>query len=131
MLQPENRLTKARDFNLLLGNGRILRGKLLLMRYVELKRIPEEKLPKRIVREKFVKQLKIGFSVALKIDKRAVVRNRLKRQLREVVRLLIKNQRLEGGYYVLLVAKKEVIGADYESMQKEVEELLYAARILH
>lgn len=130
MLQPENRLTKVRDFNLLMKQGRWLKGDFIDLRYSHLEKISEEFLPKRIEPSEFRKQLKIAFTVGLKVDKRAVVRNRLKRQLREVVRLLVKEHAIRTGNYILFVARKEMIGKSYEAIQHEVVRLLSLARVI-
>jgi ribonuclease P protein component len=74
--------------------------------------------------------LKIAFTVGLKIDKRAVVRNRLKRQIREVVRLLIKDKKIKTGYYALFVARVGIKEKEYSDMQKEILELLHRAKVM-
>lgn len=81
-------------------------------------------------KEDFRNQLKIAFTVGLKIEKRAVYRNRIKRQLREVVRLLIKENRLKKGYYLLFVAKKEIKEAEYGEIARDVTEVLRLSRVL-
>jgi ribonuclease P protein component len=130
MLLPPYRLTKVRDFNLLMKYGRWIKGNFLDIRYSYLQKIPQEAVPKRILPEEFVHQLKIAFTVGLKVDKRAVVRNRVRRQLREIVRLLIKDNRIQRGFYILIVARKEVLGKEYADLQKEIENDLRLAKIL-
>jgi ribonuclease P protein component len=58
------------------------------------------------------------------------VRNRVRRQLREIVRLLIKDNRIQRGFYILIVARKEVLGKEYADLQKEIENDLRLAKIL-
>jgi ribonuclease P protein component len=130
MLKPVNRLKKVRDFNVLMKYGRWINGQFLDLKTLDLHKIKQELLPKRVVEEWFRKQLKIAFTVGLKIDKRAVVRNRLKRQMREVVRLLIKENKVKEGYYVLFVARAGIKEKEYEEIEQEVVFLLQKARLI-
>lgn len=130
MLQSENRLTKVRDFNLLMNSGRWIRGGFLDIRFSLLEKIPQKELPKKIITTEFYKQLKIAFTVGVKVDKRAVVRNRLRRQLREVVRLLIQQKKIRAGYYILFVVHKQMCGKSHEEIENEVKKTLSLAKIL-
>lgn len=65
-------------------------------------------------------ELKFSFVVGVKIEKRAVGRNRLKRQMREVVRLLLKDGALTPGFFVLVMAKKEMVGCEYAEIEKDI-----------
>ena len=97
MLPQEHRLKKVRDFNLILKNGIFIRGNFLDIKILDLKKV--KNFPKRENSEEFKTQLKIAFAVGLKISGSAVKRNRIKRQLREIVRLLLKDQKIKSGYY--------------------------------
>ena len=123
MLQQDNRLKKVRDFNLLMKYGRWVNGRFLDLKCLELAKI-REYFPKKEDSKVFEGQFKVAFTVGLKIDKRAVIRNRARRQMREVVRLLLKEKKLKNGYYLLFVAKKEILGKEYIDITKEVEVLL-------
>ena len=61
---------------------------------------------------------KIGFIVSGRVDKRAVVRNRLTRHLREVSRLLF--PQFKNGYLVLIIAKKKLLDLDFENIKKQL-----------
>lgn len=129
MLQPENRLTKVRDFNLLLKHGRWVGGSLIDLKILDLTK-NKTIFPKKEDPDKFQKQLRLAFVVGLKISKSAVVRNRLKRQMREVVRLLLKKSALRSGFYGMFVAKKGVQEKEYAEISKEIELLLARAKII-
>lgn len=129
MLQKENRLKKVRDFNLLIKHGRWVGGAFFNLKFVNLAELGGY-FSKREDPDSFKKQLKIAFSVGVKLDKRAVKRNRLRRQAREAVRLLIKQGRVKNGFYVLLVAKKEGLDQDYAKLSRDLELLFKKARLL-
>lgn len=123
MLPLENRLKKVRDFTLVTKYGRWLNGS-----FVDLKVLNLEKsislFPAKEDPESFKKQLKLAFAVGLKISKKAVVRNRLRRQLREVVRLAFKTGAAQPGFFVLIVARKEALGKEYDVLAADLTALL-------
>ena len=61
---------------------------------------------------------RVGFVVSTKTDKRAVVRNRAKRKVREVIRL--NWSKITTGYDIMVIIRK---GADQEA-QAEIKGLL-------
>lgn len=122
MLQTENRLTKVRDFNLLLARGSWFNSANFSLRVLDLEK-NQNFFPAKEDGAAFAKQLRIGFTVGLKLSKSAVIRNRLKRQMREVVRLLIKDDKIKTGYYFLFVAKAGATGLSYVQIEARLLEL--------
>jgi len=123
MIPKENRLTKIRDFNLLFKHGAYVIGQLLDLKLLKLAKILDY-LPKKEDPKDFVSQLRIGVSVGIKISKKAVERNRIKRQIREVLRLALQKKEIVPGYYLLFIAKKDIIGKKYFEIEKEVKGLV-------
>ena len=71
--------------------------------------------------------LKIGFVVSKKFHKRAVKRNRIKRLLREIIRLKLKNGGLDQAERLrsmIFIAKPPSLGIDYKTAEGAVNELL-------
>lgn len=129
MLKPENRLKKVRDFNLLLKHGRWIKGGFVDLNYLFLAN-KSNLFPKKADALEFGQQLKVAFAVGLKISKSAVKRNRLRRQIREVVRLFIKSKRIPNGYYLLFVARAGSLSKSYAEISQEIEFLLKKSKIL-
>ena len=77
-------------------------------------------------KEKKEGETKIGFVVSKKIHKRAVKRNRIKRLMREAVRLYIKNSVCFDTKYMSLifVASSRLLEKDYNYINKNIIELI-------
>ncbi len=66
-----------------------------------------------------------GFSVSSRVGG-AVVRNRTKRRLREIVRQI----RLKSGWDIIIVARAAVVKTDYSGLNDSVTRLLTKARLV-
>ena len=105
MLQKQNRLTKEKDFERVFKLG--------------------ESFFTKVIGFKLLKNnlsfSHFGFVVSNKIAKKANKRNRLKRQMREIVRLKIKKGEIKSGWDVVLIARPGVLEKDYQQLEKEIE----------
>lgn len=124
MLPRPNRLTRTRDFELLFAQGRFAGGAFVTLKFWKIDPNFEPK------RELKVDDLKIGILVSKKVSKRAVVRNRLKRQVREVLRLLHRDGRLPAGYLLVFSIKVEAKDQLYSTLEADVHGVLKRARLL-
>lgn len=129
MLQQDNRLRKLRDFNLVMKYGQWVNGRFLDLKVLELAK-NQSYFPKKEDPESFKKQLKLAIAAGLKVHKSAVKRNRVRRQIREVLRLLLKDGKIKNGYYILVVAKKDILDKDYAEISQELNLLLNRAKVL-
>ncbi len=76
-----------------------------------------------------VKASKFGISISLKVSKKAVIRNRLKRQIRGVLRSVL--EEITPGWRVIIIVKPKAIECKYEHFLRELKELLIKARIIN
>jgi ribonuclease P protein component len=112
MLQRKNRLTAARDFTRIFKKGKVVHAGPLSLRMVANQG----------------EASRVAFVVSTKVSKRAVVRNQLKRRLREVVRLRTKD--LVPGWDVVVMTKAQAADMPSDLLRRTMEELLKKARLL-
>ena len=100
MLRKLNRLSKDKEIKDLIKTGKTLF------------------LPNFIIKHKENKEeiTKIGVIVSTKVDKRAVVRNKIKRQIRAIIKDNINN--IKPGYNILIIVKKQALELDFNKLEK-------------
>lgn len=79
-----------------------------------------------VVKKTRTQTLRVGFSVSKKVGN-AVVRNRVKRVLREVMRLQIVH--IEYGFDLVIIARKQAVELSYAQANKELCKLLTKAKL--
>ncbi|MFA6105597.1 MAG: ribonuclease P protein component [Patescibacteria group bacterium] len=102
MLPKNLRMTKKRDFEIVLKHGRWFKAEQLSLKLLKLSEINKIIILKKDL-DKVNKQLKIAVSVGIKYSKKAVERNKLRRQIFEAVQPLITKKLIEEGGYILIV----------------------------
>ena len=102
-------ITKPREYALVYEQGKSWACELVVMRA----------LPNGLPISRY------GISVSKRIGK-AVVRNRVKRRLREILRVLP----LKPGWDIVLIARPAAASADYPGLKRATEGLLTRAHIV-
>ena len=69
----------------------------------------------------------LGITVTKKLGK-AVVRNRVRRLIRESYRL--KEDSIDTGYYIVIVARGKAVGASFEQISRDMSFLLKKSGII-
>ena len=117
MLPAEQRLRKNEDFRVVYKRGRSYVGDLAVL-YILRRPDPPDGAQSR----------RIGFVVSKKLGD-AVVRNRIKRRLREAVRLMLPLLR-EGQYDLIFVGRSKLKEATWSEVQAAVTDLFRRAKLL-
>ena len=112
MLKKQNRLTKRKEFAYIYKHGEKTNSKNLSVVSVKSKK----------------KEPRVGFSVNNKIGK-AVVRNRIKRQLRDILRRQIPNLKQFQNFVV--VAHPTIVECDFHKMENEILWVLKKGNLLN
>ena len=113
MLPKENRLKKKKDFEKLFKEGKSFKEKFLVLK----------------VNNNNLDDNRFGFIVSKKISKKAVVRNKIKRQLREIVRKEINNY--QKGFDVAVIALPGTELKNFGEMSQALEYILKKIKILN
>jgi ribonuclease P protein component len=109
-MRTDYRLRENTDFQRVRREGRTWTHPLLVM----------SALPNHREHSRF------GFAVGRRIGK-AVVRNRLKRRMREAVRARVQKGEAASGWDVVLVARRPARDASYQRIEEALDQLFYSA----
>ena len=112
MLPKKNRLKKRKEFAYIYKNGKKFNSKNLSL----------------ILTQSKLTDTKIGFSVSNKVGK-AVVRNKIKRQLRAIVRKQLKQMRIHQNF--VIIAHPTIVECDFSKIEAEVLYLLKKGNVLN
>jgi len=110
MLKKENRLKKKKDFDSIYKKGKTIAGKLVFLKI----------LKNNLDINRF------GFVVSKKISKKAVIRNKIKRRLREI----IKKEIIKKGFDIIINTNLEILNKDYNKIRLEIRNLFKKAKLL-
>lgn len=95
--------------------------------FVEMRDAPFKAFTKSFVlqmRPNEKNETRFGFTVSKKISKSAVVRNRLRRQMREIVRLCPTLKEKYPSHDLILIAREEALNRPYQQLTQDFEYLL-------
>lgn len=71
----------------------------------------------------------IGISIGLKVSKRAVIRNRIKRRIRSAIQELLPH--LSSGWQIVIVVKPSATQCGYGQFLQELKQLLVSAEVIN
>jgi len=112
MLPKENRLKKNKDFEKVFKEGKGFKEDLLVLKKVK----------------NNLKSSRFGFVVSKTFFKKASLRNKIKRRLRELVR--IKLNEIKKGIDVVIIAKPGLETKDFQEIKEIVNKLFKKAKII-
>jgi len=110
-LPKTNRLKKKKDVNLVLKTGKTERGKFLIFKFLE---------------TNFDKS-RFAFLVSKKISKKAVLRNKIKRRMSEIVREEMKkiSKRIDGVFIALSGIEKQ----SFQNIKEEIKRIFQKLKL--
>jgi ribonuclease P protein component len=107
-------LRSKKEFDLVYKKGRVVSGIFFSLRFLESKNSNEP--------------IRAGIVLGLNISKKAVLRNRKRRQLREIIRL--NQSEIKKGYWLIISAREKILNAEYGELEKEFLRLCEKARLI-
>jgi len=110
MAIPKRRFKKA-EFKNLFKKGKTIAGELVFLK----------------LRRNSLKNSRFCFVVNLKVSKKSTVRNKIKRQLKDIIRNNLDN--IKSGFDVAIIAKSEIINNKYKKIKEEVENLIEKTKL--
>jgi len=113
MLPPKNRLKRKKDFGRVFREGESFEEDFLFLK----------------IKKNNSGRKRFGFIVSQKVSKKAVLRNKVKRRLREVIRK--KLPAIKSGIDGVLVAKKGAEKKDFSEIKGVINKLFKKAKILN
>jgi ribonuclease P protein component len=108
-MRHEQRLTKRRDFAAVYRKGRAFAHPLVVLRL----------LPNQLPYSRY------GFTVSKTVGN-AVVRNQVRRRLREGIRTLL----VQPGWDIVVIARQKAAAADFHTLRRATSGLLSRAEVL-
>ena len=109
-MQRRHRLRSSADFRHVRQQGRTLAHPLLVLSYVE----------------NNLESSRFGFVVGGRLGK-AAKRNRIKRRMREAVRMRIQERKIARGWDIVLIARQPIVTASFQQVDQAIGLLLRRA----
>lgn len=104
MLPQKFRLNKTKDIENVSKKGKSIGSKFFVLKY----------LPNSL------ENSRIGFVISTKISKKAIVRNKIKRQMREIIRTHINE--IPHGYDILFFTKGSIKDVNFSTLEQNILE---------
>lgn len=116
-LPKQYRLTKTKEFSKVYQQGRQASTKHLVVKALAIAELSATDCSR------------FGITISQKVSKRAVVRNRLKRQIRAAVQTLV--PQIKSGYWIVIVVRSAAVECDYWQFLQELEQLFIETEVLN
>ncbi|MCL2931581.1 MAG: ribonuclease P protein component [Trichodesmium sp. MAG_R03] len=127
MLPRESRLRHHQNFNIVYQKG--IRQSTSHLSLRALRHLQEPKLFPEPDKLEPHKPTRIGISISKKVSKGAVVRNRIKRQIRAALREILPY--ISRGWDIVIVVKPTAQQCNYDEFLQQLEKLLAQVEVLH
>jgi ribonuclease P protein component len=111
MLKSQYRLTKKKDFDQVFKNGRSAYSGILGLKYLDNE----------------LKDSRFGIIISNRVSKKATERNKLKRQIREIIRSQI--NKIKPGKDCIFIVLSPILGKSHEEIEESIEKLLQRLRL--
>lgn len=118
-----HRLRHWRDFQVAYQQGRRYSGQ-----FFTLFRLKQFSNKNKVLEPKLI-PTRLGVSISQKVSKKAVIRNRLKRQILGGFQTLLPN--LTPGWRLVIVVKPGAVGCNYGDFLRELKQLLIQAEVFN
>ena len=118
-LPKENRLRDRRDFRTVYSQGIYQSSLHLVLRAL---------LTSKLEQQFLLEPTRLGISISQKVSKKAVVRNRIKRQIRAAFIELLPI--ISPGWKIVIVVRSRAIECKYEHFLRELKQLFIEAKII-
>ena len=102
MLNKINRLIKDKDFDNVFKNGKSSYDKLIGVKAIQNQ----------------LENSRFGILISAKVSKKAVERNKIKRQIREIIRLQL--DKIKSSYDIVIITLPAVLGKSYQEIEGSV-----------
>jgi len=112
MLPKKNRITKKKDFDKVFKKGKGLNGNFLFLKTFQ----NDQKFSR------------FGFVISQKVSKKAVIRNKRKRTLSEIIRE--KMSLIEKGSDIIILTKPGIEKKDFQQIKEELDTMLFRAKLI-
>ncbi len=112
-LPKKYHLTRQKEFKKVYDSGKTVRNSFLFIKFLK---------------DSSLKNSKFGIVVSTKISKKATVRNRVRRQISEVIRTNL--DRIINDVNVVIVTNSKIVDKEFTEIEKVVVKLLKKSKIL-
>jgi ribonuclease P protein component len=112
-LPKQYRLTRQKEFEKVYDSGKTVRNSFLFIKFLK---------------DQSLKNSKFGIVVSAKVSKKATVRNRIRRQISEVIRTNL--DRVAKNVNVVIVTNSKIVDKEFTEIEKVVLKLLKKSKIL-